>query len=86
MTHNGGKEHGLSLTEKAGGKACRVEDWGLSMIRPENNAKGRNLHAPDREEHMRIYLFDQPFVSISSPSSTGSVSPAKGWERGEKSS
>jgi hypothetical protein len=40
------------------------------MIRPENNAKGRNLHAPDREEHMRIYLFGQPCMSISSPSST----------------
>ena len=40
------------------------------MIRPENNAKGRNLHAPDREEPMRIYLFDQLFVNISSPSST----------------
>jgi hypothetical protein len=36
------------------------------MIRPENNAKGRNLHAPDKEEHMRIYVSGQPFVSISS--------------------
>jgi hypothetical protein len=42
---------------------------GLSMIRPENNAKGRNLHAPDKEEHMRIYIFDQPFMSILSPNS-----------------
>jgi hypothetical protein len=42
----------------------------LSMIQPENNAKGKNLPALDREEHMRIYLFGQSFMSISSPSST----------------
>ncbi len=42
-------------------------------MRPENSAKGRNLHTPDREEPMRIYVFDQPFMSLSSPSSTSDV-------------
>ncbi len=41
--------------------------WGLSMIRPENNAKGSNLHAPDSEEHMRTYVFGQPFMAYLVP-------------------